>query len=563
MTIIGIDVLTFLIVASALGGVALLILPSAPAYRTLVRYTAVGIAAVLAGISVAVFFAYTGSQAATGVFGLEVNVPWFPVLGVDWHLGIDGISAAMILLTGILTPLAILISFEIEDRVNMHMALILLFAAGSYGVFSAMDLMIFFLFYELTLVPMYFLINQWGSPAGREYASKKFFIYSLGGSLGMLLAIQLIGWSVSQVPAEIVETLRATTPALANYVAGSPSFNISVISALWPALNEVGGVFLGINVETVKGLAFLGFFIAFAIKVPVWPFHTWLPDAHGEAPTAGSMLLAGVMLKLGAYGFLRLVIPFFPDVWVNDFSVLGVFTTNWATVLAFLAMLGVVLGAFSAFGQTDIKRLVAYSSVNHMGFVAMGIAVAALAYGQQVVTGGTEYAQDAIVAMNGAVLQMFNHGLSSAGMFLLAGAIYHKTHTRDMTQYGGFWVKAPIYGGIFIFTSMASLGLPGLNGFVSEFLVVRGSWAVFTTLTLISMIGLLFTGGYILKGIRAVLHGPFNMHWKDYKLEIEAREVIAIAPLMALMLITGIAPNWILSVINASVSLMLGVPVQV
>jgi NADH-quinone oxidoreductase subunit M len=193
-----------------------------------------------------------------------------------------------------------------------------------------------------------------------------------------------------------------------------------------------------------------------------------------------------------------------------------------------------------------------------MGFVAMGLAVAALAYGQSYVSGGTAYQQDAIIAMNGAVLQMFNHGLTSAGMFLLAGAIYHKTHTRDLTQYGGFWVKAPIYGGIFIFTSMASLGLPGLNGFVSEFLVVRGSWAVFTSITLVAMLGLLFTGGYILKGIRAVLHGPFNMHWKDYKLEIELREVVAIAPLLALILITGIAPNWILSVINASVTMMLG-----
>lgn len=193
-----------------------------------------------------------------------------------------------------------------------------------------------------------------------------------------------------------------------------------------------------------------------------------------------------------------------------------------------------------------------------MGFVALGLAVTALAYGQQFMNGATSLSQDAIIATNGAVMQMFNHGLSSAGMLLLAGAIYHKTHTRDMTQYGGLWVKAPIYGGVFIFTSMASLGLPGLNGFVSEFLVVRGSWTVFTTLTAIAMIGLLFTGGYILKGIRAVLHGPFNLHWRDYKLEIDMREFIAMAPLMVLMLITGLAPNWILSVINASVTQMLG-----
>jgi NADH-quinone oxidoreductase subunit M len=270
------------------------------------------------------------------------------------------------------------------------------------------------------------------------------------------------------------------------------------------------------------------------------------------------MLLAGIMLKLGAYGFLRLVIPFFPDVWVAPINILGAIQTNWAGILAFLAILGIVLGAFAAFGQNDIKRLVAYSSVNHMGFVALGIAVAALAYGQSVVGGAAGDMESAVIAMNGAVMQMFNHGLSSAAMFLLAGAIYHKTHTRDMTQYGGFWVKAPIYGAIFIFTSMASLGLPGLNGFVSEFLVVRGAWPVYTGLTIVAMLGLLFTGGYILKGIRAVLHGPFNMHWKDYNLEITVREVIAIAPLLVLILVTGILPNWILPIINNSVMRLLG-----
>jgi NADH-quinone oxidoreductase subunit M len=334
------------------------------------------------------------------------------------------------------------------------------------------------------------------------------------------------------------------------------TFDLSVLldpSKGWASFNPEGGAFLGASIQSIKGLAFLGFFVAFCIKVPVWPFHTWLPDAHSEAPTAGSMLLAGVMLKLGAYGFIRLVIPLFPDVWVSNINILGLQVT-WAGLFAFLAMLGVVLGAFAAFGQNDIKRLVAYSSVNHMGFVAMGIAVMATVYGEKFVSGASTQVQDAILAGNGAVLQMFNHGLSSAGMFLLAGAIYHKTHTRDMRQYGGLWVKAPVYGAIFIFTSMASLGLPGLNGFVSEFLVVRGAWAVFTVLTVVSMLGLLFTGAYILKGIRAVLHGPFNLHWRDYSLEIERREFIAIAPLMVLMLVTGLVPNWILTVINDSVT---------
>jgi NADH-quinone oxidoreductase subunit M len=221
-------------------------------------------------------------------------------------------------------------------------------------------------------------------------------------------------------------------------------------------------------------------------------------------------------------------------------------------------MLGIVLGALAAYGQTDIKRLVAYSSVNHMGFVALGLAVTAIAYSQQVLTGTYEAQQSAIIATNGAVLQMFTHGLSSAGMFLLAGAIYHKTHTRDMRQYGGLWVKAPIYGGIFIFTAMASLGLPGLSGFVSEFLVVRGTWPVFAAITAISMLGLLLTGSYILKMIRSTLHGPFNLHWRDVNLEIDWRDGLAMVPLIILILLTGLWPNWILATINATVTQILG-----
>jgi len=533
----GLDLLSALVVMPALAALLLLLLPQ---QKRLVRWVALGLGLGLAVLAILAFRAYQlGPELSQGAgYALEQRYPWFELLGASWHVGIDGVSAVLVLLTGILTPLAVLVSWEIEERVNMHMALLLFFQTGLMGVFVTLDLLTFFLFWELSLVPMYFLINQWGGP-GRQYASVKFMIYSLGGSLGFLLATQLVGWAVS---AEL----------------GAPSFDIVTLTQTWPGLaNTVGATFLGIPLESVKALAFIGFFVAFAIKVPVWPFHTWLPDAHSEAPTAGSMLLAGAMLKLGAYGFLRLVIPLFPDVWVAPIQLPGLPATNAATLFAVLAMLGVVLGAFAAFAQHDIKRLVAYSSVNHMGFVVLGLAVAAQAWGEQFVTGGTQRLQDAILATNGAVLQMFNHGLSSAGMFLLAGAIYHKTHTRDLRQYGGFWVKAPVYGGIFIFTSMASLGLPGLNGFVGEFLVVRGAWPVFTLLTALAMVGLLFTGAYILKGIRSVLHGPFNMRWRGVALEIETRELLAIAPLLALMLLTGVAPNWILPVINASVTRIL------
>ena len=533
--VFGIDALSVLVFGPALSAFIVASLASLGPSKQVGRWVALILSLLLALLSVKVFFDYQAAGLAIGddQFIVTQDSVWFEALNSRWTLGIDGISAVMVLLTGILTPLAILASWNIEDRANMHLALLLFFETGCMGLFVAMDLMVFFLFYELTLVPMYFLINQWGSLpkagvkfSGRFYASTKFMLYSFGGTLGMLLATQLIGWSAG-------------------------TFNITALTEAWPLFRQ-GEALLGTDVSTVKALAFVGFFVAFSIKIPIWPFHTWLPDAHGEAPTAGSMLLAGIMLKLGAYGFIRLVIPFFPDVWLTQVAIIGV---NVATLFAILSVVGIVLGAFAAFGQTDIKRLVAYSSVNHMGFVGIGIAVMAQTYAQ-IWTGADPNADihTAILATNGTVLQMFNHGLSSAGMFLLAGALYHKTHTRELADYGGLWVKAPVMGAILLFTSFASLGLPGLNGFVSEFLIVRGAWPVFTALTAIAMLGLLFTGGYILKGIRAVLHGPFNMRWRDINLELTPAELLGMAPLLILMLLTGVYPNWILPIINTTVS---------
>ena len=441
-------------------------------------------------------------------FQFQETYPWYEALNSSLHLGVDGISVSMVLLTTFLTPLAILASFSVTDRVKPYMMLFLFLETGMLGVFMALDLLIFFVFWEIGLVPMYFLINQWGS-ANKDYASLKFMIYTMGGSLGLLLAVQMLG------------VLFGT-------------YDLVTLYERWNALDS-GAILLGMPVHTVKTIAFWAFSIAFAIKVPIWPFHTWLPDAHTEAPTAGSMILAGVLLKLGAYGFLRLVLPFYP-----------VEAKMFAGALAFLAVAAIVFGAFAAFGQTDFKRLVAYSSINHMGFVVLGIAAAAAAAGTS----------DAHIAMNGAVLQMFNHGLSAAGMFFMVGVIYERTHTRDLEKFGGLFPLVPVYGGILIFMSMASLGLPGLNGFVSEFLVVRGAYPVLTVYTAIAMLGLLFTGAYILKGIMKVLHGPMNEHWAhgEHKLtEINTREILVVLPLMALILVIGIWPAWILEVINKAV----------
>jgi len=445
----------------------------------------------------------------------QTMLPWFPSIGSSFHIGVDGISLAMLLLTVILTPLAILASYEIEENVRTYMFLFLLMETAMLGLFSSLDLIIFFIFWEFGLVPMYFLIKLWGGK-DREYASFKFIIYTMAGSLGLLLAIQVIGISMG-------------------------TFDIPELMNSWVNIPS-GGVLpnTGLSVDLVKGIAFWAFVIAFAIKVPIWPFHTWLPDAHTQAPTAGSMILAGVLLKLGACGFIRLVIPLFPEQ-----------ATATAGILAILGMLSIVLGAFAAYGQWDFKRLVAYSSVNHMGFVVLGIAVMAYAYGLPGDVEGLRYS--AIIATNGAVLQMFNHGLSAAGMFFLVGVIYSRTHTRDLKEYGGIWMVLPVYGMILIFTSMASLGLPGLNGFVGEFLVARGAWPVFTIQLALSMIGLLMTGAYILKGIGETLHGPLKPQWAGLP-QMTLREHLVIWPLMALMLSLGIWPQWLLAVINDTVT---------
>jgi NADH-quinone oxidoreductase subunit M len=513
------SVVTFL---PLLGAVVVMLIPG-EMERT-VKWTALGFAIIVLLLAVVVFVEYQSCEANGDGYCFVEDYEWLSIIGAHWRAGIDGLSAPLVLLAAIITPLAILISFEVHDRVNMHMALFLLLEMGMIGVFVAQDMVIFFIFWELGLVPMYFLINQWGSTykkaddptERRRYAATKFLLYTMLGSLGLLLAMQLVGLTVG-------------------------TFSIPEMQALWPDYTNADGALFGVSLDVIKGVAFVAFFVAFAIKVPVWPFHTWLPDAHTEAPTAGSMVLAGVLLKLGAYGMLRLVVPLFPEQ-----------AADAAPFVAVLGVISIVLGAFSSYAQTDFKRLVAYSSVNHMGFVVLGVAVV------MSFAAGDVASRDAINASNGAVLQMFTHGISSAAMFLLVGALYHKAHTRDLNDFGGVWLVAPMYGGVLIFSAMGSLGLPGLSGFVSEWMVVSGSWSVFPALVALSTIGLLFTGLYILKGIRQVLHGPLNARWKSANLEIEAREMVALAPLMGLMLLIGLAPGWLVDVINMFSSRLFG-----
>jgi NADH-quinone oxidoreductase subunit M len=475
-----------------------------------IRWTALIATLVPLGVSIFLWRSFDPNQ--TGYQFIE-RYKWYDAINSSFKIGVDGLSLTMVLLTTILAPLAILASFTISDRVKAYMMLFLFLETGMLGVFLSIDLLIFFVFWEIGLVPMYFLINQWGS-ANRNYASLKFIIYTMAGSLGLLLAIQLLG--------VVFQTYDMTT-----------------LAERWSTLE---GSLMGIPVSTVKTFAFWAFVIAFAIKVPVWPFHTWLPDAHTEAPTAGSMILAGVLLKLGAYGFLRLVLPFYPAE-----------SHQYAGWLAFLATMAIVFGAFGSYGQLDFKRLVAYSSINHMGFVLLGIAAAARI---GLNNPDPDLNLTANIALNGAVLQMFAHGLSAAGMFFLVGVIYERTHTRNLNEYGGLFPLVPVYGGILIFTSMASLGLPGMAGFVAEFQVIRGTWPVLTAWTAISMLGLLMTGAYILKGIKKVLHGPLNEQWVGHLSEINVREIIVMAPLMVLIVAIGVWPMWIMDVVNKAMAML-------
>lgn len=513
MEFINSHILTFILFSPLVSGLLVLLLPGEN--KALIRRVALLVSLIPFVFTVIAWVGFNGAAAADG-FRFQEQYTWYEAINASYHVGVDGLSLSMVLLTTLLTPLAILASFSVEDKVKVYMFLFLALETGMLGVFLSLDLLLFFVFWEIGLVPMYFLIDQWGSTTGerelwggmkisaRRYASFKFMVYTMAGSLGLLLAIQMLG-----------------------VVSGT--FDMLALFQSWPALTSS---LFGLEIESVKAIAFWAFAIAFAIKVPVWPFHTWLPDAHTEAPTAGSMILAGVLLKLGAYGFLRLVLPLYPQQ-----------AHQYASALALLATAAIIFGAFAAWAQRDFKRLVAYSSVNHMGFVVLGIAAAAYA-------AGTEHAT---IALNGVVLQMFNHGISAAAMFFLVGVIYERTHTRDLEEWGGMFAIVPVFGALLIFSSMASLGLPGLGGFVSEFLVVRGAWPIFTFFTASSMLGLLFTGAYILKGISKTLHGPLNEHWKGHLTDINRREIMVLVPLLVLMVWVGLWPAWLLNVINQAV----------
>ncbi|GAB4464403.1 MAG: NADH-quinone oxidoreductase subunit M [Anaerolineales bacterium] len=469
--------------------------------KNLIRWAALVTSLVTFGISLWVLAMFDASNVN---LQLVARYDWITVAGwnIQYFLGIDGLSILLVLLTAFLTPISILSTWTaIEERVKDFMIFFLLLEVGMMGVFLAQDLFLFYIFWEFTLVPMYFLIGIWGGPR-RIYAAIKFFLYTMAGSILMLLAILWLG------------------------IYGG-TFSV-------PDLVALGNI-----PANIQWWLFLAFTAAFAIKVPMWPLHSWLPDAHVEAPTAGSVILAGVLLKMGTYGFVRFNLPLFPEAAVR--------AAPW---IALFATIGILYGAMVSYAQKDVKKLVAYSSVSHLGFVMLGL-----------------------FAMNpqgiaGAILQMINHGLSTGALFLLVGMIYEQTHTREIKVYGGLWKITPVFGSIMLIVSLSSMGLPGLNGFVGEFTILLGAFGSQaignTAYAIASALGVIMAAVYILYMFQKMFLGPQGEIVDEVKKhghplrDLNWREIVTVVPLLIFIFWIGLYPKPFFALMAPAVEHLVG-----
>jgi NADH-quinone oxidoreductase subunit M len=499
---------------------------------------------------------------------------WIKKFNIEYFIGVDGISMPLILLTTVLSFLAMIASWNIERHVRGYCILFLLLETGMIGTFMALDFFLFYIFWEVMLLPMYFLIGVWGGPR-REYAAIKFFLYTLFGSV--LILIALLGFYFTDVRDFVdrgpilkdqAQAIKSTNAALTDAEAerlalqrtDKPlnSFDLVLLqkvgniaarkikgeSITIPGLelakdhpeiagdvhNRLNPLYQSFFSPTFQIIMFLLLFVGFAIKVPVFPFHTWLPDAHVEAPTPVSMILAGVLLKMGGYGIIRIAYPICP--WAAEYL---------AMPISIFGIINIVYGAFAAMAQTDFKKLVAYSSVSHMGYVILGIAVWSAT--------GRQYWS---WAMNGAMFQMIAHGITSAGMFFLVGVIYDRAHHRNLDNFRGLYEPMPLYGGISAIIFFAAMGLPGMCGFVGEFMVVLGTWNYSRTLSILAALTVILTAAYILWTLQRVYLGQ-NPAYKDYP-DISARELACITPLVVFSVLLGVLPNLLLSWMEPSVT---------
>lgn len=422
-------------------------------------------------------------------FQFVEKIAWIEQLNISYFLGVDGISLLLVVLTTFLTPIALLSSWEsIERRLKAYTAMMLLLEMGMLGVFLALDTVLFYFFWEAMLIPMYIIIGMWGGE-NRIYAAVKFFLYTMFGSLLMLVAILWVGFYVAE------QLGTRFTANLTEWYAVAPTIPMAIQTWM-----------------------FLAFALSFAIKVPMFPLHTWLPDAHVEAPTAGSVILAGVLLKMGTYGFLRFCIPLFPSATLMFLPLMGI-----------LAVVGIIYGALVSMVQTDMKKLVAYSSVSHLGFVVLGIFAL------------TEE------AVQGSIIQMVNHGLSTGALFIIVGMIYDRRHTRQITEFGGLAKVMPVYATFFMIVALSSIGLPGLNGFIGEFLILLGAFrSPFLDATVYSILaatGVVFAAVYMLWMYQRVMFGSVTKPANATLRDLSKREMLVLAPLVVFIVWIGVYPS--------------------
>jgi len=474
-----VNLLTVVIFLPVLGALGLVLVPRGEAAQHKALTLALSLLTFL--LSLGLWFGFDAAGSAPE-FQFEQFAPWITSLGIGYHVGLDGVALLLVMLTTALTPIVILSSWKaIEDRVKEFMIALLVLETAMIGTFAALDLVLFYVFWELILIPMYLLIGIWGSQ-NRLYATIKFFIFTFAASVLMLLAILYVYFHDGGT-FDYLEARRA----------------------------------LDVTPEAGRWL-FLAFALAFAVKVPMFPLHTWLPDAHTEAPTAGSVILAGVLLKMGTFGFFRYAMPLFPEA-----------ALEFRSSIAVLAVIGIVYGALMSFVQTDMKRLVAYSSVSHLGFVMLGL----MALSAEGLTGG--------------VYQMLNHGVSTGALFLLVGMLYERRHTRLISEYGGIAKQVPWIATAFIVVTLSSVGLPGTNGFVGEFLILSGTWlsrlrhsAVFAT---VAALGVILGAVYMLLLVEKVFFGKLRNDENRHLPDLSVREAFVLAPMIVLIVVMGVVPQ--------------------
>jgi NADH-quinone oxidoreductase subunit M len=469
-----------------------LIVAAAPLGERVARILAIGIALVPLALLVVV---WSGFERGTGFQAVE-ELPWIPALGIAFRLGVDGVSLALSLMTGVIFLAAIAWQMGGLDRPRAYYAWMLFLAGVSLGLFLALDMIVFYLFFDLSLVGMYFLIGRWGHGEA-QHAAFKFFVYTLAGSLLILIGIIVLALNMP----ELTFDMRALidTPPLA-----------------------AAGV--------VPGLVFLAFVIGFGIKTPIFPFHTWLPPAHVDAPGPASALLAGVLLKMGAYGLIRIPLQMMPETFAR-----------WALPLAIVGVISILWGAIVAFAQENLKRRIAYTSVNHMGYTVLGIAVAGSAL-------GSEAARQ--LALTGAVVEMIAHGLITGALFLIAGAVWQRSQDYHLPNFGGLAGPAPRLTGAATLAAFASLGLPGLAGFVAELHIFLGAFGVYPWLAAIGLLGILITAALFLRLLRQMFFGDLPKERADFT-DLTRIEVALLAALLALVVLIGLWPAWLLSLIDA------------